>query len=131
MDNRVFNVNGSGDQMLLAALQLVFAQEGASVRCKAWQVTKQGLVLSWYPDKGTTPLPSSKGMTASEVLPMVLGWLSSVDLTDIEMEGWDRDCDHDGENSMGWRVFCEDWGHVGSNHYAICAVKPAFMWHGK
>ena len=22
-------------------------------------------------------------------------------------------------------------GHVGENRYAICAIKPAFMWHGK
>lgn len=131
MDNRVFNVNGAGDKMLLDALELVFAQKGKGTRCKAWQVTKKGLVLLWYPGDGATPLPASNGMAAAEVLSMVLSWLSSVDLKDIEMTDWDENCDHIEHRSMGWRVFCEGWGHVGGDSGAICAVKPAFMWHGK
>lgn len=129
MDNRIFNVNGTGEKMLLSALELVFMQRGEKTTCSAWQATEKGLILLWYKCEGSTPLPSSKGMTAVEVLPMVLGWLSDVDIRDIEMGRWD--VDQDGHNSIGWRVYCEDWGKVGGNSSAICAVKPAFMWYGK
>ena len=131
MDNRVFNVNGSGEQMLLDALRLAFSQDGSSTRCKGWRLTKNGLVLTWYVDKDTTPFPSSKGMTADEVLPMVLAWLGGDDAKDVVMDGWDANAAHDGENSIGWRVFVGNWGHVDGITNAICAVKPAFMWHGK
>ena len=131
MDNRIFNVNGSGEEMLRATLRLAFMQEGSSTRCKGWRLTKNGLVLTWYVDNDTAPFPVSNGMTADEVLPMVLSWLAGDDAKDVLMEGWDANASHDGENSLGWRVFCEDWGHVGGCTNAICAVKPAFMWHGK
>ena len=131
MDNRIFNVNGEGEKMLLAALELAFMQRDENTRCVAWQTTEKGLILLCDQCKDSTPLPSSKGMTAAGVLPMVIGWLSSVDLNGIEMNMWDDDHDHDGGNSLGWRVYCEDWGKVGGNGSAICAVKPAFMWYGK
>lgn len=131
MDNRVFNVNGSGEQMLLDALRLAFLQEGKTALCKGWQETKNGLVLTWFVDKNQTPLPSTIGMTADEVLPIVTAWLRGGGAKDVVMDGWDANLDHDGENSMGWRVFVGDWGHVDGITNAICAVKPAFMWHGK
>jgi hypothetical protein len=129
MDNRIFNVNGRNEELLLKALELAFEQSG--FKCKGWLATKQGLVLTWYVDGKTTPLPTTTGMTAAEVLPMVLSWLKSDGAKAVESTGWDADMDHDGHNSLGWRVFCEDWGHVGGSSSAICAVKPAYMWHGK
>lgn len=130
MDNRVFNVNGRGDSMLLDTLKLAFAQEGTKTTCESWVFNKdKGLILCWHADEGHMKLPSP--LTAEACLPMVLAWLTSSDIKQMSYEGWDRDEDHDGSNSMGWRVYCEDWGHVGDEHYAICAVRPAFLWHGK
>lgn len=129
MDNRIFNVNGKGEELLLKALELAFEQ--SKCKCKGWLATKQGLVLAWYVDGKTTPLPTTAGMTAAEVLPLVLSWLKSDEAKAVETSGWDADMNHDGHNSLGWRVFCEDWGHVGGSSSAICAVKPAYMWHGK
>ena len=37
MDNRIFNVNGKGDDMLLATLKLAFDQEGKKYHDK-WMV---------------------------------------------------------------------------------------------
>ena len=131
MDNRIFNVNGSGEEMLLAALRLAFMQDGSNRRCRGWQLTKNGLVLAWYVEGNTVPFPGSRGMTAEEVLPVVLSWLVGDDAKGVLMEGLDANADHDGDNSLGWRVFCEDWGHAGGCTTAICAVKPAYLWYGK
>ena len=44
MDNRLFNVNGNGDQLLLCTLRLVFEQVDS--KCKGWvQDEDNGLVL--------------------------------------------------------------------------------------
>jgi hypothetical protein len=118
--------------MLLATIKLAFDQEGENTTCKGWFVTqKHGLVLTWCKtDKGST-FPLGAGLSAEQVLPIVWAWLQSDEAAKTEMEGWDKDMDHDGHNTMGWRVFVEDWGHVDHEWGAICAIKPAYMWHGK
>ena len=130
MDNRVFNVNGEGREMLLRTLELVFEQK--RIGCAGWVQTERGLVLLWHvdPAKGETPFPS-KRLAAHEVLPLVLSWLDSDEAKSLVLSDWDADVDHDGSNSRGWRVYVEDWGHVGGNSHSICCVTPAFMWHGK
>ena len=129
-NNRVFNVNGNGDEGLLMALKLVFLQNG-STTAKAFTTTKEhGLILCDWDDDRTQKLPTP--MTAEEVFPMVKAWLAGDEASsEVVMEGWDADKDHDGSNSAGWRVFCEDWGHVDGIHSSICAIKPAMVWHGK
>lgn len=130
MDNRVFNVNGKGDSMLLATLKLVFEQEGPKTVCKSWIFNKEkGLILCWHAEKEHVLLPSP--LTPEGCLPIVSAWLASDVAKQMTYSEWDADCDHDGDNSMGWRVYCEDWGHVGSENYAICAVRPVYLWHGK
>ncbi len=131
MDNRIFNVNGKGEESLLKTLELAFLQSGYKTAV-AWRVTeKHGLILYWAlssnHNKDISKFPSP--VTANEVLPTVLAWLNSDAKT--EMTGWDRDADHDGDNGKGWRVFCEDWGHVADDWSAFIAIKPAMMWYGK
>ena len=126
-DNRVFNVNGKGQDMLLATLKLVQAQ--AYSKFRGYKVSKKhGIILLWCAEKGIS-FPSE--LSAEEVTPIVLSWLNSKEAKEIETVDWDKDADHDGSNSVGWRVYCEDWGHVDHESYAICAVKPVFLWHGK
>lgn len=130
MDNRQFNVNGKGEEDLLATLELVFKQEGKNTTCKAWKITKKhGLILAWHKDDRFTGLPA--GMSAKTILPLVTSYLESPEAADVELTDWDENEDHDGSNSKGWRVYCEDWGHVDGCFYAICAIKSVYLWHGK
>lgn len=131
-DNRIFNVNGETEEMLLAALKLVFQQEGDRATAKGWSFSeKDGLILHWWAEDndGVTPFPGK--LNAEQCLPFVLAWLKSDQATTVACEGWDANVEHDGHNGPGWRVFCSDWGHVGDHHSAICAIKPVFLWYGK
>lgn len=130
MDNRVFNVNGSGKQQLLKTLELCFEQEGTNTKAKAYKINKKhGMILYWHKDKNTIGLPAA--MTPNALLEMIWEWLKSEEADTIELPDWDEDLDHDGHNRKGWRVYCEGWGYVDDSSYAICAVKPAYMWIGK
>lgn len=44
---------------------------------------------------------------------------------------WDKDMDHDGHNSSGWRVYTGPWGQVDGNYRIPYAIRPIFAWHGK
>lgn len=131
MDNRLFNVNGRGEDMLRLSLRLAFLQHCDNVKVKAWSQSKEhGLVLHWsdsHPDSQQFMAP----LSADEVTPMVLAWLRSDFASNVKLGEWCDDHDHDGTNSSGWQVYCEDWGHVGSATNTLCAIRPAFLWHGK
>lgn len=131
MDNRLFNVNGGGDELLEKTLEFAFAQESEKCTCSGWAQTKEtGLILCWAQhDKDITP--NCGDLTATQCMPMVCAWLQS-DFAKTAIPGeWCGDTDHDGHNSLGWQVYCDDWGHVGDQRYAICGIKPAYLWHGK
>ena len=130
MDNRVFNVNGEGEVMLTATLKLLFTQCNAEyTKAHGWAFTpKHGFIVYQYPGVGNRfPTP----LTAEQLAPIVWAWLNGDEAKTVECDGWDADCDHDGDNGPGWRVFCEDWGHVNGDYNAVCAIKPAYMWYGK
>lgn len=130
MDNRIFNVNGEGDEMLLHALELVFAQEGENTKAAAWKYDqKKGLILLWYADERAVNFPAP--LTPKACLPFILAWLETKDAAAVERTHKDASIDHDGSNGAGWRVYCEDWGHVGDFTNAICAIKPVTLWFGK
>lgn len=138
MDNRVFNVNGKGRAMLAAVLQLVLWHQngcygdGVGHKAVGYRIhPTKGLVLVWTirPEKGDLKFIAPLGHEA--LAEMIMEWLKSDEAKAIPLAGWDADCDHDGDNSPGWRVYCEDWGHIDHEWGAICAVTPAFMWHGK
>ena len=130
MDNRIFNINGKGQKYLQRVLELALDQSGFS-SFKSWAETSKGLVLYWT-DHPNTKANKLLGATSAEnITPMVFNWLSSPFAKTIELDDWDSDIDQDGHNSEGWRVFCEDWGHVDGSPYAVCCITPAFMWHGK
>ena len=130
MDNRVFNVNGRGDEMLLDVLRLVFKQAGQNTRCAAWiQAKEHGLILLWHKTENSHGFPTP--LKPESCLKFVSEWLASDQVKQVARVGWDADYDGDASNADGWRVYCEDWGHVADNHYAICAITPAAMWLGK
>ena len=136
MDNRVFNVNGSGKEDLLQVLK-VACKQGAydkEDRIEGYSIDKnKGLILHWCKqdsDETVSKFPSN--LTAEGALDMVWAWLeNSKTWEEMEFEDWDKDADHDGHNRQGWRVYCERWGHVNDDWSAIVAIRPAYMWYGK
>lgn len=139
MDNRVFNVNGKGTETLTQVLELAFNQLGKNTRAKGFVFDqKKGLILLWYlPEKVFGSEQHNKiqkfpaPLTANGVAPIVMEWLSSEEAGQVQLSDWDLNIEHDGHNSLGWRVYVEDWGHIGNYNGTIAAITPAFMWHGK
>lgn len=39
--------------------------------------------------------------------------------------------EHDGSMGKGFRMWNENWGHVGGSWAGICAIRPIFAWYGK
>lgn len=129
MGNRLFNVNGKTDEMLRDALRLAFTDEYGTNTCDGWVFDpKCGLILLGYAD-GHNKFPAP--LTADEVFPIVLNWLKSKEASTVELGPWEDDCDHDGHNTKGWRVYVGDGGHVGNHYTALCAVKSVYLWYGK
>jgi len=131
-DNRQFNVNGKGRDTLLMTLQLICIQadsERFPARIQGWEINPDfGMLLYQDPGHGN-PLPG-RGLTAEDFTPFLWSWLQEPGEPKIKLTQWDLKGDHDGENEAGWRVYCEDWGHVGG-YSAFCAVKPVYLWLGK
>lgn len=130
MDNRIFNINGTGQNSLRKALELAFDQ----VKSKADGYIinpEKGFILVKYNDDHSIPFPIP--LDSESVAPIVWHWLQKD--PQITLNNWDRDFNHDGHNSKGWRVYCEDWGHIKVKNYeyrnVIVAITPAYMWHGK
>ena len=129
-DNRIFNVNGTSEEFLGEVLGIALLQ--SNNRVEGWQKDpKRGVVLYWHAEgqKGVTPFLSEP--TSKELARMILKSLAEPWAKDIPMKDWDANADHDGDNELGWRVYCNDWGHIGDNAYAFLCVKPAFLWYGK
>jgi hypothetical protein len=132
-DNFHFDLTGVP---LLDALNIAFAggttakgwaeidtdpsSRGAWAPWSAMETAKR-LVLFWTADHAMTPLPAPMG--PADVEPFVRTWLQAAE--------YGPEPDHDGDNSMGWRVYNEAWGHVGPYRTAICAIEPVWLMHGK
>lgn len=135
MDNRQFNVNGCGRDMLLLAIQLACIQEDCKDRpakIVSYRIHSVfGMILGWCSKEGRGWVNLPVGMTAEDFLPIVWAWLSDEETwKKVSTDGWDKNAYHDGSNEMGWRVFCGDWGKIDADD-VICAVKPSFLWLGK
>ena len=132
--NRVFNINGAGDDMLLQLMRLAFDQSGDDSAVGCAIDNENGLVFLSYinqpkePKINVFPIPYSVGTCFK----LVTEWLAREETWHAsKLTGWDADADHDGDNSRGWRMYCDDWGHIDGMEHAIIAIKPAYLWHGK
>jgi hypothetical protein len=132
MDNKQFNVNGETKELLLETLKLAFKQHWEGAKAAAYIIDKEkGFVLLWDRREDSVRLPAD--LLPEALIEMIWAWLKSDNVLECS---WDADADHDGSNEPGWRVYCEDWGHIKlsgteAGRYAIIAVKPAWMWYGK
>ncbi len=80
------------------------------------------LMLLWTDSKDAIPLPFE--MDLDETIEFVRGWLKKKGDAGPEP-------DHDGDNGKGWRVFTDEWGHVGECSYAICGIQATWAMYGK
>ena len=58
-------------------------------------------------------------------------WLETAKPDPQFLDEMERDADHDGDNSVGFRMFNEVWAMVDGDHHAFIAIKPVYLWHGK
>ena len=157
MDNPIFNINGRmGDGTLLAALELRMRQKfstPASRHINGHEISKEkGFMLysscflkdripwkDWseylydgrhgdYIHNGVVIYENPKSLY--DVLNDILLFLKD---GSNDVDGWDADPLHynDVICHPGWRVYCEDWGHVDSSWEAFVAIKRVNLWSGK
>lgn len=130
MDNRLLSINGSGEELLLKAIEIACLQKGYEQTIDAYMIhPKKGLILLFYSEDRSRKLPSP--MTAKEILPIVQSYLRSDAAEEVELGDFEDDKDHDGHNNVGWHVYTEEWGYVGNVSAVICAIKRVYLWMGK
>lgn len=140
MDNRVLNINGKSKEEFFLAMKIAFMQShgyGKEDTARFWGVHEEhGFVLCNYRTetehgyvRGLSELPCP--MQSEAAANMLWNWLDTDEAKSIKLSSWFKDFPHDGSNSLGWRVYVGEWGHVGDQHGAIVAVTPAYLWHGK
>lgn len=151
MDNEFFDVRSQGEHKLAALFDILFGPNrkvvGYAIREKApgkrwdakeylknpqfanlmkWREKPKDLriVLFWTDRKnedGFVPFPFK--MDAKGAAEFVSRWLAEAD--------YGTPPSHDGSNEKGWRVYCEDWGHVDGDWSAFLAVSPYWALYGK
>ena len=118
MDNFKFDMTAEGPDTLKAALSLFNPPGGMVI---GYSTNGSRLVLYWKESPRATKLPFP--MTLDQAADFASGWLKYADYGD--------EPDHDGDNDKGWRLYCEDWGHIDRDHCAFAAIEPAWAMYGK
>lgn len=129
MDNRIFNVNGTGLLKLTKTLELAFGIDKSIV---GYRVNEKGIILYSY-DTSSKQKPMVRFLTPhtiEQAAKVAWDWLLSGEAKKISCEGWDANADHDGSNERGFRVYTEDWGMVDGDHDTYIII-PAYCWYGK
>jgi hypothetical protein len=135
MDNKVFNVNGRSEQQFTETLKLAMLDEyGKEATAKGWIFDKKKgfLIVQYGNESEMNRFPSPLG--SKELAPMIWGWLKSDEALSVSKskDRWDGSVgDSDVEEEPGFRIYVEDWGHVGDRHGIVAAVKPIVCWYGK
>lgn len=128
MDNFRFDITAGGDKTFKDAMNLAFLQN--SKGAKFWAVRPADgtkplrMVFYWTDSDGAKDvLPFGFTMDPVGCAEFALRWLAEAD--------YGPQPDHDGDNSKGWRIYNEGWGHVDGHWSAIVAVTPSWSMHGK
>lgn len=137
MNNKIFDINGHRDSNLLDALRLAFKNQYDNFKdhtAGSWKITQEkGLILCRgnHQKGGVNLFPTP--LTADQVFPIVKQYLEDSNTWDNGkfIDHWDKPINFDGSLSKGWRVYCDDWGHIDGDCDVIIAIRPAYMWHGK
>jgi hypothetical protein len=139
MDNRVFNVNGRGAKMLADTIRLATSDECMCGPIAGWKKDpKKGFILYWYVDSPSVTSFKVSRERIDAFAELIIDSLKEDWAKDLvngkgeDEKGWDYKYDDgDVSNDLGWRAYCEDWGHVSSDSYAFLCIRPAWLWFGK
>lgn len=142
MDNFKIDVTAEGESSLLKAIEIAFTHNAPGNKVESYHVTPLkhtsydsipedldgdlALVFRWikvekFVEDGPINLPFK--LDAAGAADFAVRWLKEQD--------YGREYDHDGHNNRGWRMITGDWGHVGGDQYAICAIVPCWAMYGK
>lgn len=140
-DNKLFNVNGRGPEMLAKTIDLAFHQEwgnfmGANSEgvITGWRFSPTAGIILTYSQSDGVITKYNKFVTPLSLLDaakFVIRQLESDESQAVPLERWEDNMDHDGHNSIGWRAYLGDWGQIDSDWYALVAIKRVYLWHGK
>jgi hypothetical protein len=147
MDNKIFNVNGKTKNQLKLALKLLLSSEyndGEDQKVQGWYYRKdKGFIITWHCEESNKDckkfvdrLGKPNPPSTEELADILWDWLKTDEAKSTELGRWENDEDHDGSNSIGWRLYTEQWGcienvHGTIDHYSIAAIKPVYLWYGK
>lgn len=124
-DNWQLDITNEGTEKLRLAMKLAMSWHSKATHYCVHH--KLGLVLLWHEDANVDGVAVQKlpfPLKTSDMLAdFVAGWLSSADYPEKP--------DFDGSSVKGWRVYNEEWGHVGKSHYAFVAIQPVWSLYGK
>lgn len=125
LDNFEMTLVCEGDDALRLAMPLAFRGLSAT-HFAIWP--DKGLVFFWADPQGQLP----EGVAAS-AFPFRMKAAGAADFSICWLAEavYPPEPDHDGDNSKGWCLYNEAWGHVGNSWAAIVAVKPRWAMHGK
>lgn len=142
MDNFSIDVIAEGQETLLKAIEIAFAHNAPGNRVESYHITKlvsdeynglpksvdgrTAIILRWtkaekLSEDGPLNLPFK--LDAKGAADFAQRWLTEQD--------FGREPDHDGHNKKGWRVITGNWGFVGNDRQAVCAVLPWWAAYGK
>lgn len=118
-DNAHFDITGAP----LAICLQIATGISSSGRVTGWRMDadKNRLILYSLPSPRATPLPAP--LTGEALVLFVKAWL--------DQASYGVEPDHDGDNSRGFRIYNEDWGHIDHEYQAFVAIEPAWLMHGK
>ena len=119
MDNFQVDINSKGHDQLRKAFALFEPQINKVVGFSVSD--SHGLIFYWAASPKMTLLPFK--MTLEQAADFAFGWLQEAD--------YGVQPDHDGDNGLGWRLYCEAWGHVAGDSCAFAAVRPIWAMYGK
>ena len=71
------------------------------------------------------------GLNPDSVMPIINAFLDDDNLTNTTTDDDVNPCDSDISVKRGWRIFCEEWGHIDESWQAIVAIKKVWLWYGK
>lgn len=145
MDNFHIDILAEGEETLLEALVIAFRHNAPGGTATHWASldtkfegvewherdkpgpTRPTLVFYWSDPSLKEATEILMYVKPREAATMVIAWMDTL----VKKDKFPPQPDHDGSNSRGFRVFCEQWGHVNDNHYAIVAVQPTWAMYGK
>lgn len=122
MDNKQFDIVGRSDRQLELAIEIAFTDEYSLNSAIGYEIKDGRFILysAAHKDMIKTPFP----MNFKFAISMIKEWLKIT-------EPRTKEPNTDGSTALGFRVYCESWGHVDGKWEAFAAIEPIWLVYGK